>query len=930
MMGARCCAEMLLSLAVVAVVASQLPPKLGEAVPVWSANATAQFVLLRRPFRFPARDKASTVASILHITAQPIPNRLAGPRHGGSLASKLLCAYKVWINDIPIGVGPGRPTGMNSTRESPALLFDSFNVSAYLHKNSSRQNILAIESFYWTAEQEAFQVGCPPGESAICLDGRSTDLDPTNPRDMGGVLAWLDDGNGGPPFLRTGDAGWSVWADGDRALSVNHGVTNGQYHQPHEFYDMRFYPDSQWRSDSRLSRSGWVAPRTAPPFQRLSSKGIAGIRMETVSAASFRRISPDCYVIDFGAIIQGGLCVTFVRGQAGQRVTVFAGEVLYADGSVKWWEDFLNDTNYRAVWTLRNGKQTIMPHEFKEARYWQICGAPEPPTHANLRGWRVWYPMGTADEQKVGQVVPAVPEMYDPAVFTFVKTSDENLNSVWGLCRYTLRVAALDVNTDSNTRQRDPCNWDSHLQALGQAAIAPVASTPYRWRSLSFLFEPDAQVMVWTEFFLFTLFATYAYTFESADLSVANKFFDRLAAQNSCGQFITPMGVGGGSLVVKDPGQTSGVCKYGNISTGACHYKDLIDWPNNLDSLVASSSPDAACCRDGFVMNRANAPINAHVWAAQQQLSWLAAAIGRPAVEARRYAVTAAALKEGVVSLLARPASACHPQVGPCFADGLNQSHTSMHSTMFILGQQLLTPAEAQPYLPFLKAKSTPFPRCSAALSHFLFEAFYTIAQGQSDSNEAADFAFELMARDGHRSWREMIAVNATMTLEHWYGVNFKKHTVSHMADCCVCPHFIGSRPDIVRAQWSHPWAAAPAAVIVRRLFGVRPLDIGYRSVSIHPQPPRHLSNASTTVPTPRGVVAIDFQQSAQSGLVLTHVKVPKEMVAEVCLPTALLLRRATSVLVVNGKDVVSVLRHRGQLCVAEKLGGGSYNVRAR
>ena len=34
-------------------------------------------------------------------------------------------------------------------------------------------------------------------------------------------------------------------------------------------------------------------------------------------------------------------------------------------------------------------------------------------------------------------------------------------------------------------------------------------------------------------------------------------------------------------------------------------------------------------------------------------------------------------------------------------------------------------PQEAQPYFPFLRAKSLPFPRCSAALSHFLLEALW-------------------------------------------------------------------------------------------------------------------------------------------------------------------------------------------------------------
>ena len=223
--------------------------------PVWSPNATAQFVLLRRPFHLAG---GAPKELVLHVSAQPIPNRLAGPRHGGSLASKLLCAYKLWVNGVPVGAGPGRPTGVNSTRENPALLYDSFDVSALLQRGS--ENVVAIEAFYWTAAQESVQVGCPPGESAFCEDGRSTDLDGSNPRDLGGVLCWLDGPSATAPLLHTGDGGWRVYADGDKALSVNHGVTNGQYHMPHEFYDMRHYPHG-WRSSGYAPSSASAGPR---------------------------------------------------------------------------------------------------------------------------------------------------------------------------------------------------------------------------------------------------------------------------------------------------------------------------------------------------------------------------------------------------------------------------------------------------------------------------------------------------------------------------------------------------------------------------------------------------------------------------------------------------------------------------------------------
>ena len=69
------------------------------------------------------------------------------------------------------------------------------------------------------------------------------------------------------------------------------------------------------------------------------------------------------------------------------------------------------------------------------------------------------------------------------------------------------------------------------------------------------------------------MFATYSYTHESADLRVADMYFDRLVSEYACGQFVTPMtgrntsssmgpgrggghGGGGGSLVLKDPGQS--------------------------------------------------------------------------------------------------------------------------------------------------------------------------------------------------------------------------------------------------------------------------------------------------------------------------------------------------------------------------------------
>lgn len=75
-----------------------------------------------------------------------------------------------------------------------------------------------------------------------------------------------------------------------------------------------------------------------------------------------------------------------------------------------------------------------------------------------------------------------------------------------------------------------------------------------------------------------------------------------------------------------------------------------------------------------------------------------------------RYAATAAELKRGILGHLARPATACDPPAGPCFADGMHAPHTSVQSTMYVLGQGVLTPAEAQPYFAF---RASPTATCA-------------------------------------------------------------------------------------------------------------------------------------------------------------------------------------------------------------------------
>ena len=80
-------------------------------------------------------------------------------------------------------------------------------------------------------------------------------------------------------------------------------------------------------------------------------------------------------------------------------------------------------------WTLAAGEQTVVSHEYIVARFWQVIGAPEPPSPDSVRGWKVWYPMDSPqkgdarDDSQTGQAI--------------ITSSSEQLDAVWELCRFT-------------------------------------------------------------------------------------------------------------------------------------------------------------------------------------------------------------------------------------------------------------------------------------------------------------------------------------------------------------------------------------------------------------------------------------------------------------------------------------------------------------
>lgn len=122
--------------------------------PVWHSNSSAAYVLLRRTLSRPQ----PSASSFLTISARPTLNTIE--KHGVNTSS-LLCAYKLWLDGVPLGVGPGRRIG-------GSVNADTYNLTDLLLAATVDAPVLSIESFYGAVAGE------PGGVLAVVHDGAGT------------------------------------------------------------------------------------------------------------------------------------------------------------------------------------------------------------------------------------------------------------------------------------------------------------------------------------------------------------------------------------------------------------------------------------------------------------------------------------------------------------------------------------------------------------------------------------------------------------------------------------------------------------------------------------------------------------------------------------------------------------------------------------
>ena len=423
-------------------------------------------------------------------------------------------------------------------------------------------------------------------------------------------------------------------------------------------------------------------------------------------------------LIDFGKVAFGNLRIDSPAEFEG-IVTVRFGEKL-AGGEID--REPPGTVRYSAVDVqLTPGKSTIVAPP-ADKRNTQQSGevrrsGPTPPAVLTPAEWGVVTPFrwveiaGLPNDLSTVQIVrrAAFPKHWHENSASFV-CSNETLNRVWELCRYSIKATMFAGVYVDGDRERIPYEADAYLNQLSHYYVdheTDMARETFDWL-MAYPTWP-------TEWGPHMVFMAHADWMQNGDAEWISQRYESLKTKTLIER------CGDSGLVHSNQKQIE--------------WYDIVDWPPSE--------------RDGYIRSEVNTVVNAFHLAALEKMAELAAAAGVDA-DVQRYKEHAERTRRIFHNHLFDSESGI-------FRDGLGVDHHSQHANFFPLAFELVEEKDQQRIVDWLVKRGM---RCSVYAAQYLLESLF--------ENGAGEAAVDLIIAPGERSWQHMLDSDATITWEAW------------------------------------------------------------------------------------------------------------------------------------------------------------------
>lgn len=422
--------------------------------------------------------------------------------------------------------------------------------------------------------------------------------------------------------------------------------------------------------------------------------------------ANITEVSPGVFLADFGRVAFGNLELT-APGVAGALKVRF-GEAMAAGrvdrnppGTVRYAEvDAVLEAGKTALAAPAADERNTRPPAVLTPAEWGVL---IPFRWVEIEGW----PGTLLPSQIRRRAVFARTWDDDAAAF---RSSDERVNQIWELCRYSIKATTFAGVYVDGDRERIAYEADAYINQLCHYACDP---DPQMARDT---FDRLLAYPTWpTEWAFHMIFVAHADWMQTGDTAWLAERFDALKPK-----------------LLEERLAEDGLLGSSAQQIGR---DDIVDWP-----------PDE---RDGFVNSASNVVVNAFYLRSLALMAEMAQAIGREK-EAALYRSREQAL---------RPVfqKAFFDEGKHLYRDGRDVEHFSQHGNLFPLAFGLVPPEHRAEVAAFLKQKGMA---CSVYAAQYLMDALFEAGEAQA--------ALDLMTAPGDRSWRHMVESGTTITWEAW------------------------------------------------------------------------------------------------------------------------------------------------------------------
>jgi len=531
----------------------------------------------------------------------------------------------------------------------------------------------------------------------------------------------------------------------------------------------------------------------------------------------------DVYFMDFGKAAFGTIDFNY-KATSPHNLSVRIGEMLDDKGNVNRTPPAKSNIRYQEI------KVNVTPEKTK----YQIEIAPVP--DKRMKGpskaiplpedWPVLQPFRYAEVEGAQTTLKAedfeqlrYTSYWDDSASSFT-SNDAILNQIWEFCKYSIKATTFAGLYIDGDRERIPYEADAYLNQLSHYTTDREYAIARR--TIEYFMKNPTWPTEWQQHVALLIYADYMYT---GNTELIARYYEPLK-HKTLFELSNEDG-----LITSTKVTEEFMYKLGFEKGYKKPLTDIVDWPSK--NFAGSKTKGE---RDGFVFKPYSTVINAFFYENMKIMAEFAKVLGKTD-EVLDFELRATKAKKAVNEQM-------FDKERGVYVDGIGTDHASLHANMMPLAFGLVPEEHQESVVNYVKSRGMA---CSVYGAQFLMDGLY-------NAGEAA-YALELLTSQSKRSWYNMIRVGSTISLEAWdyeYKVNL---------------------------DWNHAWGAAPANVIPRGLWGIKPKTPGFGVATIKPQMSK-LKSSSIEVPTVRGTIRGTYTYNGPR-LQTYEIKIPGNMVAE-------------------------------------------------